>query len=620
MANQRFFGLHFDFHADNETEIGVRTNPEDIQRYIDDARPTFIQCDCKGHPGNSSYPTKVGNAAKNLKADNLRIWCDVAKKNNLPIFVHYSGVIDRAYEQAHPEKSQTNEEGVSRNEGLLSLFSDYVDDLLIPQLKELIDEYDIDGVWVDGDCWAVCPDFSESIQPYLHDGISEEEHNRILHDAFLRYADHYVTEFHQYKQGFLITSNWMYTSYIPEKPIVPIDFISGDYRACDSVHCARYETRCIAKRGKPWDLMAWGFGLDQKNSDDLPQKSGIQLCQEAAVTLSLGGGFQVYETQNKDGSAKVYENGRRLRELSDFVHKRRMNFEKLPIAQTMVFFSTESYYKKSHIFNAAGATEPLIGTLNAVLDAQYTADVLMDYQIDNLTAYDIVLIPQWNFIGDEVRRKLLSYAECGGHLIAIGAELCVQMGNTLGKSFEICEKQYRSIKSTDGMFTRIHLPVADLKEGDELLYCNSDMRDADLPAYKTERLGQGSITYLPFDFGDCYFKAPEFLKRDFLKKIMRTLAEPVVQINYPDIDITMQEEEGGFLVNLINMNQSRRMIQTMTYEAVPPLPDVEVMIKTAAKTVTMPLGEKFESEISDDWVKVRIPKLEIHSIIKIIEK
>lgn len=33
---------------------------------------------------------------------------------------------------------------------------------MIPQIKELIEEYDIDGMWVDGDCWAVMRDYSEN--------------------------------------------------------------------------------------------------------------------------------------------------------------------------------------------------------------------------------------------------------------------------------------------------------------------------------------------------------------------------------------------------------------------------------------------------------------------------
>lgn len=616
MENKRFFGIHFDFHAGNEIEVGVRTNAEDIQRYIDDARPSFIQCDCKGHPGNSSYPTKVGKAADKLKADNLRIWCDVAKKNNIPIFVHYSGVIDMEYEKAHPEKAQVVEEGVFRNDGALSLFSDYDDDLLIPQIKELIDEYDIDGIWVDGDCWAVRHEAGGLAAPYLRDDMTYEERNLLMHDAFVRYVKHYVDEIHKYKPDFKITSNWMYTSYAPEKPEIDIDFISGDYPACDSLHSARYESRCMAKRGKPWDLMAWSFGLDWANLDESPTKPGIQLCQEAAMTISLGGGFQVYETQNGDGSARVYDS-KRFRELGDFMEKRRINFEKMPIAQTAIFYSTESYYKKSEVFNAAGVTEPMIGTLHAVLDAQYTCDIIMDYQLDTLKDYDIVLVPQWESIGEENRKHLTEYAENGGHLLVIGAELCRSIGGELGENFEICEKESRFAKGTDGLFVRLNLPVADLKKGDALLYSNRDLRDEGIPAYRTDALGAGSITYLPFDFGDWYFKASDFLKRDFLKEIMKSLAAPKIVVSKPDIDITMQADGDGILVNLVNMNQSRRKVSTMVYENVLEIYNVEVEISGNFENVSMPLGENFTWERTEDGVKVKLERLDVHSIIRV---
>lgn len=77
---ERFFGLHFDFRAGNEEEIGGATNVADIEHYIRDTRPDFIQCDCKGHPGNACYPTKVGKRADKLVADNLRVWVDTAHK------------------------------------------------------------------------------------------------------------------------------------------------------------------------------------------------------------------------------------------------------------------------------------------------------------------------------------------------------------------------------------------------------------------------------------------------------------------------------------------------------------------------------------------------------------
>lgn len=47
---ESFLGIHFDFHAgDDCTEIGKRTTPEMIEKIIQEVKPDYIQCDCKGH-------------------------------------------------------------------------------------------------------------------------------------------------------------------------------------------------------------------------------------------------------------------------------------------------------------------------------------------------------------------------------------------------------------------------------------------------------------------------------------------------------------------------------------------------------------------------------------------
>lgn len=76
-----YFGLHFDFHANEWTrDIGEEFDEKIVERICKEVRPDFIQCDTKGHPGYSSYPTKVGNAAPNISRDILMGWRAVTKK------------------------------------------------------------------------------------------------------------------------------------------------------------------------------------------------------------------------------------------------------------------------------------------------------------------------------------------------------------------------------------------------------------------------------------------------------------------------------------------------------------------------------------------------------------
>lgn len=72
---EAFLGVHFDFHAGEDCDqVGARTTPEMVELVIDKVNPDYIQVDCKGHLGYSSYPTKVGNPALGFVGDPLKVW------------------------------------------------------------------------------------------------------------------------------------------------------------------------------------------------------------------------------------------------------------------------------------------------------------------------------------------------------------------------------------------------------------------------------------------------------------------------------------------------------------------------------------------------------------------
>ena len=623
MNKERFFGLHFDFHADNETEIGLRTNAENIEKYIEAAKPDFIQCDCKGHPGNSSYPTKVGHMADNLKADNLRIWVETAHKHGIPIFMHYSGVWDAAYTKAHPEHAVVNEKGEITEKA--SLFSPYVDNLLIPQLKELITEYGIDGAWVDGECWAVERDYSENAKPYLKEGITKYEHNEIMRKAYLRYLKHYIDEIHAFNPEFKFTSNWAYSSYIPEKPEADVDFISGDFPPNDSVHWARYEGRCISCQKKPWDLMAWAFDLES-----WCDKPAVQLIQEAAAVMMLGGGFQMYITQNKDGSIRV-KNVDRLKEVSDFVHKRKMTFNKETYSQIGIYCDADSRYKMSDIFNPAGSTDALHGVLNSVLDGGLTAEIVLQYQIDEIDKYNVLIVPEWKDISDENKAKLIKYAENGGNLIVIGGEATTQFGKLIGEEFNQIRVNINNIDCRDwhglswiedeesGIFSVIRIgSTVDVKKGEGYIYINHDRRDHIAPSYRIDNIGSGKIAFVPFDFGTNYHKVQTLVYISYIKNLICKMTKPYIELNRRFIDVSMLKGDNGkILLNLLNMNQGRHSLTVGVYDEIPAIYDIEIKINKPYKNVNMPLGEEFECKILEDSVIIKLKKLDVHTIIEL---
>ena len=83
-------------------------------------------------------------------------------------------------------------------------------------------------------------------------------------EAFRQYLARYVDALHRARPGYQITSNWMYSTFAPERPTLPLDFLSGDVTGRAAVRKARLEARYLSRCGKPWDLMSWGFETDAK--------------------------------------------------------------------------------------------------------------------------------------------------------------------------------------------------------------------------------------------------------------------------------------------------------------------------------------------------------------------
>ncbi len=461
---ESFLGIHFDFHAgDDNPEIGKYTTREMIETIVEKVKPDYIQTDCKGHAGFSSYPTKVGYPAPGIVKDALRIWREVTAENGVGLFMHFSGVWDNQAVLHHPEWARINEEG-SRDTRLTSTFGPYVDEMLIPQLLELSNEYGVDGVWVDGECWATRSDYApEIIAAFQKEaGIVEAsveaswevgrhpgepgylEFSQYCREAFLKYLRHYVDAVHAQSPNFQIASNWAFSSMIPEPVSANVDYLSGDYTLQDSLNSARLEGRCLARQGKPWDLMAWAFShkidwANQQNSDRAPcTKGAVQLMQEASVVLALGGGFQAYFTQKRNGAVRTWQMDV-MAEVARFCRARQTACHRQELVpQIGLIYPKEAIYRLSPpvLFQPGDLLLPLRGVLQMLLDSQSVVEIVSEHHLkDRMAEYPLLILPEWGTLEEGFRQSLLEYVRQGGNLLLVGPQSAGLFQDALGIQF-----------------------------------------------------------------------------------------------------------------------------------------------------------------------------------------
>ena len=281
-GKKKFFGLHYDLHANaKDTDLGRGVTVANLVPMLRLTGADFVQTDCKGHPGMTSWFSRVPNAtvSPGVVRDALKTWRAATRKLGLPLHCHYSGIWDKAAGAKHRSWCVVNKDG-RRSPDKMCPRGPYLDKLLIPQMFELIDRYGVNGFWVDGELWAVEPCYcAKCLAAYRAETgkkppISPKAKDWAQWMAFTRRSlDAYVTRYcdavHRHKPGVLVCSNWLQTFKDPGRPKAPTDWLSGDNNCVFGLDYSRREARFLSTRGKPWDIMLWSFYRAENTGDAL---------------------------------------------------------------------------------------------------------------------------------------------------------------------------------------------------------------------------------------------------------------------------------------------------------------------------------------------------------------
>ena len=596
---ESFVGVHFDFHASKDVpNIGKSTTPEMVRAIIDALHPDYIQVDSKGLPGLSSYPTKVGNPAPGVVADSLRIWRYVTAKNGVALYAHYCGVWDDEAVARHPDWAVVDANGnISRER--TSVFGEYKDKLLVPQLLEMARKYRIDGVWVDGECWATTLDYCDAAQDAFKNAKGFEtvpkEPNQdgwlewcdFCREAFRQYLIDYVQQVKEKAPSFQIASNWAFTDHMPEPVRADVDYISGDYSANDSVTAARYSTRLIMTQNKPWDLMAWSFAKTPEGN--WTPKTGVQLSREAACVLAQGGGFQAYITQEPDGAVNLTKLPPVAEALKFCRERQSLCQYSSEVPQIALFCPTKQHYQNVNRFG--GTLFPMIteqrAILKRILELNYAVDIQIDETlVKNIESAKAVVFSRGGLWSDELKEKVESYVKNGGSVVSIGNEPREELKPLLEKAEKI------SSENTDSIW---FLEVYQYGEGKIVVYPTP----VNMPQEFVDENGSTFNAYLE-------------------KALATAFPIPIVQFSQKQpLDVSVRKAQDGRLcVHLVNVSGPHE--QEAVIKTIEPIENVETTLNLEFKPEKIhlePSGVDLDFSWKNNQAKFIIPSIPVYEIV-----
>lgn len=642
-----FFGIHFDFHANLTSQnIGENFDGEELRSFLREIKPDFMQCDVKGHNGYSSYPTVVGAQAPNIQKDILKIWREITEEEGVLLYAHYSGILDGVQNVLHPDWRCVYEPCGTKDRWAVSMFSPYDETVLIPQLIELATEYRLDGAWVDGECWAAMEDYSpKALFEYskTNGAIEFKEFHR---EAFRQHVRNYLEKVKAVAPNFEMTSNWMYTEQMPEKPTVAIDFLSGDVIPRETFDAVKFGPRVIANQHKVWDLISWSndFYLHY-------EKSPLQLCFEAADVIAMGGAYQIYCTQDYKGFMQNETLLPTLKEVSKFCRDRQEFCHQATIRKEVAVLLSEKgyFYEREALFGRGGEhIESVKGALLASLDNQYSTEILLGYNAlsEDINQYKAIIVPQLKDLEKDVKDALLAYARNGGELIVLGADTSLLFADELGltgvslekeKGFSQLEVGGKKV-TLEGTFLVLpengghRMWLAEMTgrdaEAEKILFNNAGGAFP-LPRVQFTKAcagsilreyGAGQLIAIPFDMGGMYLNARTYQVRDFLGEVISSgYAEKKVKTNTHLVEVILTEKDGREFVQFVNAAKGPMAAWIKSYDEMSPLRDVRVsyLCDKPKRIVRFPENTQLEFTYQDGRAEFTIDELRIHTVIEI---
>lgn len=632
-----YFGLHFDLHpAKTDTTLGRDVNDEMVDRLLVRVRPDFVQYDCKGHVGYLGFPSKTGNSAPGIVKDSLEVWRRVSAQRGVALYIHFSGVWDSLAVQQHPDWARVRADGTPEDR-ITSTFGPYVDKLMIPELDEAISRYSLDGAWIDGECWATGPDYSAAAQKAFLARSGLKELPKKAGDAgwleflefnraqFRRYVRHYVDALHKLHPDVQLASNWLYSSFVPERPEIPVDYLSGDFLGATPVSTARLESRYLASTGMPWDLMAWGFVVDRAGKSHI-LKRAAQLKQEAAAVITQGGGFQIYYNPTRAGwiDERLME---MMTEVAQFCRERQeFCFRTEPVPQVGVLFSRHSLYTRSNrMFGSWGAAvDPARGAIEALLAAHYSVEIIPDWKLADIRRYPVIVAPDWPDIGVEARDALAEYSRNGGTLVVLGADNAKAFAEIAGVRVSgIAESEGVMLGDTGfaaapGMWASIEPGNANVSEQ---RFPSYDTRNGGVPGVLIANPGHGKMVVIGGPIGAAYATTHQASMHELLRRVLRRVFAPMVAITGPGtVELSLRKKEDLLILHLVNTTAMQVGPDFPVIEQVPAIGPIRVSFKLMKQPIRVtwePGGRRLEGTWDNGVFQTTVPRIEVHGAVTV---
>ncbi len=592
----RYRQVHLDFHTSSViNDVGSAFDASDFVKTLKDAHVNSINIFAKCHHGMCYYPTKVGTMHPSLKFDLMGTMIDVLHQNDIkcPIYFPLGWEEDAALHVDWLEIGKDNIPGhklptdATNNtwKKLCLNNPDYLD-YVEKQLSEIIETYDVDGLWFDiiFQQKCLCPHCVKEMREL---GLSpENDDDVIFHDEYVlkklqARLNSYIGRFNKNITTFY-NSSWDPNSGISYKngdinaPIcTSIDDRSSmqDHLEIESLPSGhwgythfplfvnyhnRFNAPIIGMNAK--FHLTWGDHGSLKNNEALEFECFRMIANGCAS--SVGDQLHPRGYMNKSAYQRIGRVYSKIEKLEPYIDN------SIKIADCAVIVSTD-FFKKD-----ASSDK---GALRMLSELHYTFDFIP--VTDDLSRYKLVILPDHIRIDKSLSDKLREYIKNGGKVIATCQSTDYEsLGIKYIKDSDyepayivIPDKLIDNVEPLEyvcykrGVYVESTLPVK-AYVGNPYFNRTADCFSSHMH-FPFDKESKYPAILLNQDVGYCAFplfyeyqQTGNRIYRDIIKYLIESLLrEPSVKVSLPSCsEITLRKTSSSVLLHILNYIPERR--------------------------------------------------------------
>ncbi|MHB9133285.1 MAG: alpha-L-fucosidase [Armatimonadota bacterium] len=661
--------------VDYYTEVQFRpygsgATRENVLPVLRDLELGYICIYAKGHSGYTTWPSALKTQHNMLAQDMPKFFREVTRETNTRLVLYFSGLLDGIAGLRHPEWRMLNLDGTEQR-----LFDDfkiftsyancphsaYWDEWVSVQLRELIEQYDPDGFWIDGD-WAgpcYCPRCQALFRQET--GWNEPWSDVQRRPEFtLEYAKFWNRASHAWRTRFndfikSLKSECIYSAgnVSPRREyLAPFDWRSGDFFSPGFflLHDMARMMRWYGTLGVPYDAYVCDTSFTHARKNIRSRTKTLPRMLQEAATVAANGAAVGYWTYPTGDGAFIPSRMDKARAVRQFLKEREDVFLHTHSAQwTAILISDPS----TPTFGSGN----IEGCHKALSALHRSPDLMDETGITDEMAYDLIVVPEQAVLDDATAEQLVAFVERGGKLLTSGITI---HSPVLQRALGISSVRHGEVQDGHVLLNTCAEPTGVdsawdklLLDGAEELYplylswdqLNPECRNmpnnwpmhglldeehpepAGFPAAVARTVGKGRMVHLCTDLFAQYktLGDPQLLR--WLREIIDDLQPtPFFRTDAPSwVDISLRKKEDRLLIHFVNGNPGRDIARLHSddvwVDEIPVVGPYTGWIQLPAKpsSVIIKPGDKpVEWSWEDGVLQFALPRLEIHACVVVL--